>query len=119
MLMELIDELIERDPIWLSWRTKDTQNYIINCWNQTHNTPIDSEAVHLFLCDERRGSLTAEKRSFARERKAEIQEGYRKSVFRLLQLADVPPAGLAKNPAEFLQLLTPPKDRREAPCLPL
>ena len=40
MLMELIDELIERDPIWLSWRTKDTQNYIINCWNQTHNTPI-------------------------------------------------------------------------------
>lgn len=47
MLMELIDELIERDPIWLSWRTQDTQNYIINCWNWMHSTPIDSEAVHL------------------------------------------------------------------------
>ena len=49
MLMGLIDELIERDPIWLSWRTQDTQNYIVNCWNWTHGTPIDNEAVHLFL----------------------------------------------------------------------
>lgn len=110
MLMELIDELIERDPIWLSWRTQDTQNYIVNCWNWTHRTPIDNEAVHLFLCDERYGNLTDEQRSFAKERKA---------VLRLLQLAEVPTAGPAKSPIEFLQFLAPPKARREAPCMPL
>ena len=119
MLMELIDELIERDPIWLSWRTQDTQNYIVNCWNWTHGTPIDNEAVHLFLCDERYGNLTDEQRSFAKERKAEIHEKHRKAVLRLLQLAEVPPAGSAKSPIEFLQFLAPPKARREAPCMPL
>ena len=119
MLMELIDELIERDPIWLSWRTQDTQNYIVNCWNWTHGTPIDNEAVHLFLCDERYGNLTEEQRSFAKERKAEIHEKHRRAVLRLLQLAEVPPAGPAKSPIEFLQFLAPPKARREAPCMPL
>ena len=119
MLMELIDELIEQDPIWLSWRTQDTQNYIVNYWNWTHGTPIDSEAVRLFLCDERYGNLTEEQRSFAKERKAEIHEKYRKAVLRLLQLAEVPPASPAKSPIEFLQFLTPPKARREAPCMPL
>ena len=119
MLMELIDELIERDPIWLSWRTQDTQNYIVNCWNWTHGTPIDSEAVHLFLCDERRGNLTDEQRSFAKQRKSEIHEKYRKAVLRLLQLAEALPADPAKSPVEFLQFLAPPKTRREAPCMPL
>ena len=117
--MELIDELIERDPIWLSWRTQDTQNYIVNCWNWMQSTPIASEAVNPFLCGERYGDLTDEQRSFAKERKAEIHEKHRKAVLRLLQLAEVPPAGPVKNPIEFLQFLAPPKARREAPCMPL
>lgn len=64
-------------------------------------------------------NLTEEQRSFAKERKAEIHEKHRRAVLRLLQLAEVPPAGPAKSPIEFLQFLAPPKARREAPCMPL
>ena len=67
MLMQMIDCLIEQDPSLSARRAIDVRRYIVNQWNRTHEESIDEDGVALFLCDERRGTLTVGPRMIAGE----------------------------------------------------
>ena len=107
MLMRCADAMIEQEPVLSLQRTLDAQRYIINRWNECHDTPIDADAVRLFLCDERRGALTDEQRIFANRCKAEVYAAYRRTAFRLLLMGEMLRTGLADSPEEFFRLLAP------------
>lgn len=99
------DAVIEQTLALFLQRTLDTQRYIINRWNELHNVPpIDADAVRLFLCDERRGSLTEEQRTFAKQCKIEVYSAYRRAVFRLLLMGEMLRAKSVNSPAEFFHL---------------
>ena len=66
MLMQCADTMIEQESVLALQRALDTQRYIINRWNECHDAPMDADAVWLFLCDERRGTLTDEQRTFVK-----------------------------------------------------
>ena len=89
MLMQMIDCMIEQDPFLSARRTIDMRRYIVNRWNRTHEEPIDADAVALFLCDEKRGTLTDEQRIFAREYREEIKACYRNAVFQMFQCGEM------------------------------
>lgn len=107
MLMQCADTIIEQEPVLSLQRTLDAQRYIINRWNERHDAPMDADAVRLFLCDERRGALTDEQRTFAKRCKAEIYAAYQRASFRLLLMGEMLRTGLADSPEEFFQLLAP------------
>lgn len=107
MLMQCADTIIEQEPVLSLQRTLDAQRYIINRWNERHDAPMDADAVRLFLCDERRGALTDEQRTFAKRCKAEIYAAYQRASFRLLLMGELLRTGLADSPEEFFQLLAP------------
>lgn len=105
--MRCADAMIEREPVLSLQRTLDAQRYIINRWNGCHDAPIDADAVRLFLCDERRGALTDEQRTFAERCKAEVYAAYRRAAFRLLLMGEMLRTGLADSPEEFFRLFAP------------
>lgn len=107
MLMRCADAMIEREPVLSLQRTLDAQRYIINRWNECHNAPIDADAVRIFLCDERRGALTDEQRTFAKRCEAEVYAAYRGAAFRLLLMGEMLRTGSADSPEEFFRLLAP------------
>ena len=107
MLMRCADAMIEREPVLSLQRTLDAQRYIINRWNECHDTPIDADAVRLFLCDEHRGTLTDEQRTFAKRCKAEVYAAYRRTAFQLLLMGEMLRTGLADSPEEFFRLFAP------------
>lgn len=107
MLMQCADAMIEREPVLSLQRTLDAQRYIINRWNECHNAPIDADAVRLFLCDEHRGTLTDEQRTFAKRCKAEVYAAYRRVAFRLLLMGEMLRTGLADSSEELFRRLTP------------
>lgn len=67
MLTQMLDRMIEQDPVLLAQRTADARRYIVSRWKQKHDSPIKQEAVALFLCDEMQGALTEAQRIFAKE----------------------------------------------------
>ena len=52
MWQQMIDRFIEEDLSLSARRTADTRRYIVSRWNVEHDTPMDEDAVMLFLCDE-------------------------------------------------------------------
>ena len=107
MLMQMIDCMIEQDPSLSARRTIDMRRYIVNRWNCTHENPIDEDAVALFLCDEKRGTLTDEQRIFAREYREEITACYRNAVFQMFQCGEMIRQHLVSGPAEYFRIFQP------------
>lgn len=83
MLTQVLDRMIEQNPVLLAQRTADARRYIVSRWKQEHDSPINQEAVALFLCDEKQGALTEEQRIFAKEKRAEVFACYRSVVLRM------------------------------------
>lgn len=93
MWREMTDRLIENDPELSAWRTALTVRYIVNSWNDAHDTPIGEDAVLLFLCDETKGDLTEEQRALAKMRREEIQSGIRRMICEWLLYDSMVPQG--------------------------
>lgn len=83
MLTQMADSLIEQTPGLSVQRTVNTKWYIVNRWNRTHDESIAEEAVMLFLCDESKGSLTEEQRTFAKVCKAEFYGSFALTILDL------------------------------------
>ena len=107
MWREMTDRLIENDPELSAWRTALTVRYIVNSWNDAHDTPISEDAVLLFLCDEAKGELTEEQRVFAKMRREEIQSGIRRMICEWLLYDSMVPQGCAGDFRQFHRRLRP------------
>ena len=103
----MIDRFIEEDLSLSARRTADTRRYIVSRWNAEHDTPMDEDAVMLFLCDETQGPLTDEQRAFAKERRAEMFACYRAMVTRLLLCGEMMRLHLVSGPEDFLRVFSP------------
>ena len=62
---------------------------------------MDESAVMLFLCDEQRGNLTEEQRTFAKEKKAEVHSSFSLSVFELILYQVMYSLHLVSGPEDF------------------
>ena len=109
MWREMTDRLIESDSELSAWRTALTVRYIVNSWNDAHDTPISEDAVLLFLCDETKGDLTEEQRAFAKMRREEIQSGIRRMICEWLLYDSMVPQGCAGDFRQFHRRLRPPR----------
>ena len=107
MWREMTDRLIENDPELSAWRTALTVRYIVNSWNDAHDTPIGEDAVLLFLCDETKGDLTEEQRAFAKMHRDEIQSGIRRMICEWLLYDSMVPQGCMGDFRQFHRRLRP------------
>ena len=126
LLCTLLNGAVDQDAVLSAMRTLDTKRYTLNRWAQTHTAPIDANDLHLFLCDERRGKLTAEQADFVRERRAEMRNIYENIVFRLLQPNEMHRQKLVSDVCDFcMTVLDTPfptgnvADQRQRPQEPL
>lgn len=62
MILSIANLIADNDAIVVAQRTQDTVRYIQSEWNKSHAEPIDEGELRLFLCDERYGDLTEDKR---------------------------------------------------------
>lgn len=93
--------------------------YIVNSWNDAHDTPISEDAVLLFLCDETKGDLTEEQRAFAKMRREEIQSGIRRMICEWLLYDSMVPQGCAgRLPAVSQTASAAPGERFPGPAYP-
>lgn len=83
------------------------QVVIINCWNQTHDESIDEVAVMLFLCDENKGELTEEQRTFAKVRKAEFYGSFALTILDSLLYQEMRRQGLVSGLEDFWSVIAP------------
>lgn len=120
MLMRILNSLIEHTPVLVARRTVKTKWYIINRYNESHNDTMDESAVMLFLCDEQRGNLTEEQRTFAKEKKAEVHSSFSLSVFELILYQVVYSLHLVSGPEDFAAVFSKAKSgetsRQIPPC---
>ena len=84
MIYTLANHIVDHDPVTVAQRTRDTALYIQTEWNKSHAEPIDPGQLHLFLCDERSGTLTEEQKNFARPLRDEMRSVYGAVVCRLM-----------------------------------
>ena len=112
--------MLERDPLLSVMATVDKRRDIVSKWNSTHTEPMDEDAVTLFLCDDRQGNLTDEQRSFAKERRAEMECCDQLTVYRLLQCGEMMRQRLVSGPEEYCRIFLPQHDtpcgKRIPPC---
>ncbi len=106
-MYEMINQLIEQDPLLSVRRTNDTRRYIIAKWNESHDKPLDEGELNLFLCDEKYGSLTDEQKTFARECRGEMRNVYAAVVFRGLQYCEMLRNGMVRDMAEYCEIFAP------------
>ena len=117
MLTQERSAIIRQELPLLAMTTADKRKYIVYQWNQTHGEPIDEDAVALFLCDENRGTLTDEQRTFAKERCAEFEHCTQITVYRILQCGEMMRQHLVSGPEEYCRIfLSPTSDRRFPLC---
>ena len=120
MLMQELDRMIQEEPYLSAMATADKRKYIVSKWNTSHGEPIDEDAVALFLCDESRGELTEEQRTFAKERRVEFEHCNQIAVYRLLQCGEMMRRHLVSGPEEYCRIFLPqctvPCDRRIPLC---
>lgn len=108
MWASIMDEIISQEPTLSVRRTLDAKHYILNRWNETHDTPMDESALMLFLCDERCGGLTDEQRAFAKDGRATIYAKYRSAVFRLFLYQEMLQSHQISGLEDFFRVLSPP-----------
>ena len=118
--MRILNSLIEHTPVLAARRTVKTKWYIINRYNESHNDTMDESAVMLFLCDEQRGNLTEEQRTFAKEKKAEVHSSFSLSVFELILYQVMYSLHLVSGPEDFAAVFSKSKSgetsRQIPPC---
>ena len=107
MLTQMADGLIEQTPSLSVWRTVSAKWYIINRWNQTHDESINEGAVMLFLCDENKGELTEEQRTFAKARKAEVYGSFALTILDSLLYQEMHRQGLVSGLEDFWSVIAP------------
>lgn len=110
MWREMTDRLIESDSELSAWRTALTVRYIVNSWNDAHDTPISEDAVLLFLCDETKGDLTEEQRGLRKNAREEIQSGIRRMICEWLLYDSMVPQGCAETSGSFTDGFRPPRE---------
>ena len=76
MTQNLLDNYFRQNPLRITERTRLIISLATAFWNADHNTPLDQDALYLFLCDETRGELTEEQKGFVRKCKAEVDRMY-------------------------------------------
>ena len=119
MLTQMLDRMIEQDPVLLAQRTADARRYIVSRWKQEHDSPINQEAVALFLCDEKQGALTEEQRIFAKEKRAEVFACYRSVVLRMFLCGETMRLHMVSGPEDYCAVFSPLGDAPITPQLPL
>lgn len=119
MLTQMLDRMIEQDPVLLAQRTADARRYIISRWKQEHDSPIRQEAVALFLCDEKQGALAEEQRIFAKEKRAEVFTCYRSAVLRMFLCGEAMRLRMVSGPEDYCAVFSPLGDASITPKLPL
>ena len=75
-MRNLLDNYFLQNPLRIAERTRLIMSLATALWNAAHNTPLDQDALHLFLCDETRGDLTEEQRCFVRKCKTQVDRMY-------------------------------------------
>ena len=75
-MRNLLDNYFLQTPLRIAERTRLIISLATALWNADHNTPLDQDALHLFLCDETRGDLTEEQKCFVRKCKAQVDRMY-------------------------------------------
>ena len=75
-MRNLLDNYFLQNPLRIAERTRLIMSLATALWNAAHNTPLDQDALHLFLCDETRGDLTEEQKCFVRKCRAEVDLMY-------------------------------------------
>ena len=75
-MQNLLDNYFLQNPLRIAERTKLIVSLATALWNAQHNEPMNETALHLFLCDETRGDLTAEQKCFVRKCKAQADRMY-------------------------------------------
>ena len=108
MLTQCLNRLVDQTPMLSAMRTAMTRWYIVNRWNESHEEPMDENAVLLFLMDERRGALTEEQRAFAKARRDELHYSFDRSAFSLLLFQAMSGAHLVSGLGDFCKVLSPP-----------
>ena len=76
MIRNLLDNYFLQNPLRIAERTRLIMSLAKALWNAQRDEPIDKDALHLFLCDETRGDLTAEQKCFVRKCKAQADRMY-------------------------------------------
>ena len=75
-MQNLLDNYFLQNPLRIAERTRLIISLATALWNADHNTPLDQDALHLFLCDETHGDLTEEQKCFVRKCRAEVDRMY-------------------------------------------
>ena len=75
-MQNLLDNYFLQNPLRIAEHTRLIMSLATALWNAAHNTPLDQDALHLFLCDETRGDLTEEQKCFVRKCNAHVDRMY-------------------------------------------
>ena len=75
-MQNLLDNYFLQNPLRIVERTRLIISLATAFWNADHNTPLDQDALHLFLRDETRGDLTEEQKCFVRKCKTQVDRMY-------------------------------------------
>ena len=75
-MQNLLDNYFLQNPLRVAERTRLVMSLATALWNAAHNTPLNQDALHLFLCDETHGDLTEEQKCFVRKCKAQVDRMY-------------------------------------------
>jgi len=96
-MQNLLDNYFLQNPLRIAERTRLTMSLTTALWNAAYNTPLDQDALHLFLCDETRGDLTEEQKCFVRKCKAQVDRMYLRMLCEKESVAMCRPALPAKS----------------------
>ena len=81
-MRNLLDNYFLQNPLRIAERTRLIMSLATALWNAAHNTPLDQDALHLFLCDETRGDLTEEQKCFVRKCKEHVDRMYLRMLYK-------------------------------------
>ena len=107
MMQQIANFIVDHDPMMILRRTHDTVRYIRWAWNKDHADPIDEDELRLFLCDEHRGDLTDEQKTFARRCRDEMRSVYEEMCLRSLQCAIMLEHGMVPDSSAYRRVFCP------------
>jgi len=81
-MQNLLENYFLQNPLRIAEHTRLTMSLATALWNADHNTPLDQNALHLFLCDEDRGDLTEEQKCFVRKCETEVNRMYLRMLYK-------------------------------------
>ena len=108
MLTQCLSRLVDQTPMLSAMCTVMTRWYIVNRWNESHEEPMDENAVLLFLADECRGDFTEAQRAFAKARRDELYGSFDRSAFSMLLFQAMSGTRLVSGLGDFCKVMSPP-----------